>query len=581
MKLGTLVHFPTTGLDMTPFLAPRNTSRPSSATPLSSYKTQRSTTKSVHFEDEVEKTPKSPLGRSVSAGKGKGKRFLFPRKKHQSGEKQEKQRGEKKNGRGSKSGSRSRSLDRERRERGRSGSPEPSSHRSHSPPPAPGSESPTSVRSAPGSTVDRHQLKPHHRYFLPPGPLQGLGNGGGGGSAGLEDTRLSNVYDLFAVCNHSGTLSRGHYTAFCKNPADGRWYNYDDSIVQSIPEDQLVTSGAYMLFYVRQSLLSSSPLSSSESSQSSSSNSAGNHWIYHMPPFKLDLNDYHDELCQLQQQIQLQQRQGQQQSSENHHLNFTPSSAAAAEMNQHRSRLNSSNSVLSNPHSSATGAQHVSPPVSAQDVDTFASPGSGSIVNSRYSTHDARSDALSAVSLPPYNHGRSHSLYQTPPASVSSAITAPPYTHTAPQHSGRGSAGTRHQSLRLKPREGGGGGGGGWTGERRGYTPHSAAQGGYITQRSHEDLHSQASFDSYQRNMMQSHVVPTRSIPSLPTHGEMMMTPSHRYSQEPPYHFTTPNRTKQQQPLLQSNGHIPINIGTQYKSPSIARPSSQQPESQV
>lgn len=550
---------------MTPFLAPRNNlmnSRPSSATPLSSYKTQRSTTKTVHFEDEVNKGPRSPLGRSVSAGKGKGKRFLFPRKKQHS---EEKHGGDKKNSKGSKN--RPRSLDREKK-RGRSKSPE-LSRRSHSPPP--GSESPTSVRSAPSSTIDRNQLKPHHHYFLPPSPLQNIGNG----VSTLDDSRLSNVYDLFAVCNHSGTLSRGHYTAFCKNPADGHWYNYDDSSVQPITEDQLVTSGAYMLFYVRQSLLSSSPLSSSESSQSSC-NSAGNHWIYHMPPFKLDLNDYHDKLCQLQQQVQQQQQQ-QHQFSQQSNDNYLSFSASGSDVNPRVARLNSSNSVLSNP---CNVGVHISPPVSAHDVDSFASPGSGSVVNnnSHYSAnHDARSDAFSAISLPAYS--QSHGVYHTPPASV---IAAPSYKH-AVSYPSRSGGNTRHQSLRLKERDGvgwGGGERGGWAGRM----PQSS-QRGYPTQRSHEDLQSKPSSEVYSRNI-HSYVAPTRSIPTLPTHEEMIQTPN-RYSHEPLRSFTTPQISHlttppyhHQQSTTSNGPNIPVNIGTHYKSPSIARPSNQ-PESHV
>jgi ubiquitin C-terminal hydrolase len=425
MKLETLVNFPTTGLDMTPFLAPRSSgcvhSRPSSATPLStSYKTQRAPAKSVHFEDEVGEVPKSPLGRSVSTGRGKGKRFTFPWKRQQSMPTDKRSRSDKQSDKKHSEGSskksaaysRSRSLDRGQR---RSRSPE-SSRRAYSPPA--GSESPMSVRSAP-STVDRQQLQqPHHRYFLPLSPPNNLN----GSRTSLDESRLNNVYDLFAVCNHTGTLSRGHYTAYCKNPADGRWYNFDDTTVQPITEDQLVTDKAYMLFYVRQSLMSSSPLSSSESSQSSS-NSAS-HWIYHMPPFRLDLNDYHDELCHQQQQSH-RQSQLSQTNSENH---FTTGDVRP------RTRLSSSNSVVSAPATMAISSR-VSPPVSAQDVESFPSPGSGSVVpNYHYSSQDTHSDAFSAVSLPPYR-GR--------------GISAAPTYNQAVAYSGRGAHGTRHHSLRL------------------------------------------------------------------------------------------------------------------------------------
>lgn len=39
------------------------------------------------------------------------------------------------------------------------------------------------------------------------------------------------VYDLFSVSNHYGSLSGGHYTAFCKNVMRNKWFEFDDSSV--------------------------------------------------------------------------------------------------------------------------------------------------------------------------------------------------------------------------------------------------------------------------------------------------------------------------------------------------------------
>jgi len=36
------------------------------------------------------------------------------------------------------------------------------------------------------------------------------------------------VYDLYAVSNHSGTPSGGHYTAAAKNPYTGQWHYFND-----------------------------------------------------------------------------------------------------------------------------------------------------------------------------------------------------------------------------------------------------------------------------------------------------------------------------------------------------------------
>ncbi|CAF0904671.1 unnamed protein product [Didymodactylos carnosus] len=65
-----------------------------------------------------------------------------------------------------------------------------------------------------------------------------------------DETDLS-VYDLFAVCNHRGHMSGGHYTAYCKNPCTDKWYCYDDHLCYEISEDKVCTPDAYILFYRR------------------------------------------------------------------------------------------------------------------------------------------------------------------------------------------------------------------------------------------------------------------------------------------------------------------------------------------
>jgi ubiquitin C-terminal hydrolase len=56
------------------------------------------------------------------------------------------------------------------------------------------------------------------------------------------------VYDLYGVCNHSGGVSGGHYTAFIKN-ANGKWYEMNDTNVREIKEDQIISPRSYCLFY--------------------------------------------------------------------------------------------------------------------------------------------------------------------------------------------------------------------------------------------------------------------------------------------------------------------------------------------
>ena len=56
------------------------------------------------------------------------------------------------------------------------------------------------------------------------------------------------VYDLFGICNHSGTVKAGHYTSFVKN-ADGKWYSFNDTRVEEVDTVQLKTPKAYCFFY--------------------------------------------------------------------------------------------------------------------------------------------------------------------------------------------------------------------------------------------------------------------------------------------------------------------------------------------
>ena len=59
----------------------------------------------------------------------------------------------------------------------------------------------------------------------------------------------SYVYDLFGVCNHSGGGGGGgHYTAYIKN-ANGKWYSFNDTMVNEIPEGTVISAMSYCLFY--------------------------------------------------------------------------------------------------------------------------------------------------------------------------------------------------------------------------------------------------------------------------------------------------------------------------------------------
>jgi len=62
-------------------------------------------------------------------------------------------------------------------------------------------------------------------------------------------TPQSNIYDLYAVCNHFGSLSSGHYTAFARSQKD--WYNIGDSRVSKTDEKSVKARSAYLLCFRR------------------------------------------------------------------------------------------------------------------------------------------------------------------------------------------------------------------------------------------------------------------------------------------------------------------------------------------
>jgi ubiquitin C-terminal hydrolase len=56
-------------------------------------------------------------------------------------------------------------------------------------------------------------------------------------------------YELYGVCNHSGSTMGGHYTAYVKN-ANGKWYHFNDTSVSEIGiNESIISPKAYVLFY--------------------------------------------------------------------------------------------------------------------------------------------------------------------------------------------------------------------------------------------------------------------------------------------------------------------------------------------
>jgi ubiquitin C-terminal hydrolase len=64
--------------------------------------------------------------------------------------------------------------------------------------------------------------------------------------------KKSYVYELYGVCNHSGGVFGGHYTAFVKN-ANGKWYHFNDTSVSEV--SNIINTKAYCLFYRKKTSL--------------------------------------------------------------------------------------------------------------------------------------------------------------------------------------------------------------------------------------------------------------------------------------------------------------------------------------
>jgi ubiquitin C-terminal hydrolase len=56
-------------------------------------------------------------------------------------------------------------------------------------------------------------------------------------------------YDLYGICNHSGSVLGGHYTSYVKN-ANNKWYHFNDTSITEISNtENIITEKAYCLFY--------------------------------------------------------------------------------------------------------------------------------------------------------------------------------------------------------------------------------------------------------------------------------------------------------------------------------------------
>ncbi|KAJ9452426.1 Ubiquitin carboxyl-terminal hydrolase 5 [Diplonema papillatum] len=66
-------------------------------------------------------------------------------------------------------------------------------------------------------------------------------------------SRENTLYDLYAVVNHEGIRTYGHYYCFVKQ-SNNSWILLNDSKCVPIAESQVVTEKAYLLFYQRKDI---------------------------------------------------------------------------------------------------------------------------------------------------------------------------------------------------------------------------------------------------------------------------------------------------------------------------------------
>ncbi|CAG8441081.1 8870_t:CDS:2 [Scutellospora calospora] len=91
---------------------------------------------------------------------------------------------------------------------------------------------------------------PIRRLDLTSYVLPNSASGDGGSRSNLQQIGPF-VYDLYAISNHYGGLSGGHYTACVRNGYKNEWHKFDDSRASVCDERDIVTRAAYNLFYVR------------------------------------------------------------------------------------------------------------------------------------------------------------------------------------------------------------------------------------------------------------------------------------------------------------------------------------------
>ena len=73
----------------------------------------------------------------------------------------------------------------------------------------------------------------------------------------IQKDNQRNVYNLYGVITHLGKSGPdAHFVATCKSPVNGKWYRYNDAIVDQVNDfyQDIYNFGTpYILFYEKES----------------------------------------------------------------------------------------------------------------------------------------------------------------------------------------------------------------------------------------------------------------------------------------------------------------------------------------
>jgi ubiquitin carboxyl-terminal hydrolase 22/27/51 len=98
---------------------------------------------------------------------------------------------------------------------------------------------------------DSLSLAPFTSSYLSPRLLAGDTEDGSSRPAKLSKL-LQPDYTLYAVIVHYGSLDRGHYITYVRVGGGPHWFKCDDAMVTPVALAEVLSSEAYLLFYVRE-----------------------------------------------------------------------------------------------------------------------------------------------------------------------------------------------------------------------------------------------------------------------------------------------------------------------------------------